>query len=376
MDLFQNNMVLSFYSIMILVIFLYFTYKYKYQKTVEQTLFKYLIISNIVMNVLDVLSRFDGLEQPYFAIFNQIGNYLVFILTPLLPLIWTLYVNYRVNLSKRKLNQWISILLILFAINLVFATIAISRGLYYTINEQNIYERGPLYVLSFVYAYGLMIFSMFYIIKNQSRIDKRQFKSLIAFVIPPVFASIIHIFFYGYSLIYNSITISILLVFIDTQANQMEIDYLTNVFNRKKLQQHLVERINNASKEHSFAASMIDLDNFKQINDTYGHTEGDIALQVVAQLLKDATSKDALIARYGGDEFCIVIDIDDEDEIKQLNQAIEHRVQSYNALGLKPYLIEFSIGYEVFDKEKHQNANAFIDVLDQFMYQDKEKKKN
>lgn len=361
---------------MILVIFLYFTYKYKYQKTVEQTLFKYLIISNIVMNVLDVLSRFDGLEQPYFAILNQIGNYLVFILTPLLPLIWTLYVNYRVNLSKRKLNQWLSILFILFAINLVFATIAISRGLYYTINEQNIYERGPLYVLSLVYAYGLMIFSMIYIIKNQSRIDKRQFTSLIAFVIPPVFASIIHIFFYGYSLIYNSITISILLVFIDTQANQMEIDYLTNVFNRKKLQQHLVERINNASKEHSFAASMIDLDNFKQINDTYGHTEGDFALQVVAKLLKDATSKDALIARYGGDEFCIVIDIDDEDEIKQLNQAIEHRVQAYNALGLKPYLIEFSIGYEVFDKEKHQNANAFIDVLDQFMYQDKEKKKN
>ncbi|HKL61693.1 MAG TPA: GGDEF domain-containing protein, partial [Acholeplasma sp.] len=293
----------------------------------------------------------------------------------ILPIIWTLYISYKVNLSIKSTKKLAIKLIILFVINLVFVSIMIVSGLFYTINASNIYARGPLFALSYIMPIGLLLYSFYFIFTNQKRIDGSHLYALMFFAIPPIIAAIAQGFVYGFSLIYNSITISILLIFIKNQANQMDVDYLTNVYNRKKLQNHLTERINNTTRDGEFAAMMIDLDGFKVINDTYGHTEGDQALRIVADLIKKAVGKQVLVARYGGDEFCLVLDVKQATDIAKINDCINRQFNAFNALNIKPYQLSFSMGYEVFNKSKHKNVDVFIDVLDKFMYKDKGKKK-
>lgn len=372
----RSDIMIGLYSIIILVIFLFYTYKYKYQRTNEQTLFKHLIITNIIMIVIDSMARTDGLEYPYFPIINQIGNYLLYILTPLLPLVFVLYVNYKVHLSNKKLKESIMVLVLMFAVNAVIITILISKGFLYHIDENNIYHRGEYFYISLIYSYALILYAIYYIIKYHHKLERKQYSPLLFFVIPPVLSIIINAIFYGFSYIYSSSTLSILLIFIQSQANEVDLDYMTGLYNRRKLHQHLTERINNVSKEYTFGALMIDLDSFKQINDTYGHLEGDKALVAISKILYEASPKHALVTRYGGDEFAIVLDMRTEKELFDLIDSIEKHIDQYNQTENRPFNLSVTIGYELYNKNKHQTINDFVIALDHFMYYNKDKKKN
>ncbi|MCI5209794.1 MAG: sensor domain-containing diguanylate cyclase, partial [Candidatus Electrothrix sp. ATG2] len=85
-------------------------------------------------------------------------------------------------------------------------------------------------------------------------------------------------------------------------------DSLTGLYNRKVLEERLMDNIESAQR-HRYALSilMLDLDHFKQINDNYGHLEGDNVLRRVADILKNSIRKKDFAARYGGEEFTIVL---------------------------------------------------------------------
>ncbi len=88
-------------------------------------------------------------------------------------------------------------------------------------------------------------------------------------------------------------------------ANQ---DFLTKVYNRKYFFEAASLYFKEAKKEHkSFAIGMIDIDDFKQVNDTYGHDIGDKVIRTLARKLKEKTKGRDLVARFGGEEFCILL---------------------------------------------------------------------
>jgi diguanylate cyclase (GGDEF)-like protein len=75
---------------------------------------------------------------------------------------------------------------------------------------------------------------------------------------------------------------------------------------------------------------MLDIDNFKSINDTLGHRAGDSILRSAANLLRDCIGESGLIARYGGDEFCIVLDTSDPVKLKETAAKIRGCVDYFN----------------------------------------------
>jgi diguanylate cyclase (GGDEF)-like protein len=92
------------------------------------------------------------------------------------------------------------------------------------------------------------------------------------------------------------------------QAAAMQ-DGLTNLYNRKAFDSKLLESLAALHGERkAFSVILFDLDRFKAINDTFGHVAGDKVLQKVAECLKETFRKDDFIARYGGDEFVVIID--------------------------------------------------------------------
>lgn len=118
---------------------------------------------------------------------------------------------------------------------------------------------------------------------------------------------------------------------------------------------------------------MIDLNKFKQINDRYGHVEGDMALRRTADALKAACADNTLrtfIARYGGDEFIIITKTDNEDLIRDLCSKIKATLVRLNDEAGVEYELTASIGYSRYNGDLEAFQSALIEA-DEALYKDK-----
>ena len=118
---------------------------------------------------------------------------------------------------------------------------------------------------------------------------------------------------------------------------------------------------------------MLDLDRFKQINDTYGHSEGDEALKAVSEVLMKVFHENSSIGRFGGDEFCVIAHIGDQQQLDEKIDLVDDELDLYNYKGGKPYNIEASMGYMIYDPESRMSAKDFQMAIDELMYEQKKK---
>ncbi len=132
-------------------------------------------------------------------------------------------------------------------------------------------------------------------------------------------------------------------------------DSLTGLYNRRKLNQDLDKFIYEHKRYKTrFSLIMIDMINFKRINDTFGHQKGDLALKSIARILKNCTRKIDHIYRYGGDEFIILL--------PHTTLKITHKIARRLALRIP---IHISIAKIIDNKEK------LLKILDKKLYERK-----
>lgn len=149
-------------------------------------------------------------------------------------------------------------------------------------------------------------------------------------------------------------------------------DVLTGVLNRKALMER-IDDYNNKNK--SLGIIMIDIDNFKVINDTYGHLVGDQILKEFTAIISNTIRKSDFVGRYGGEEFLAVIPDLDVDEVKTIAERIRKNIESetfhIGSLSLK---ITASLGvYVLTEKSKIEDA---IKLADDALYEAKKSGKN
>ncbi len=169
---------------------------------------------------------------------------------------------------------------------------------------------------------------------------------------------------------------------LDKTKYQATYDHLTRIPNRSSLFENISAHLNNL-KEHRirFAVLFIDLDNFKNINDSLGHQIGDIILVEISHRLKNSIRKSDFIARLGGDEFVVVLaDLPDEEIkrqkiIERITKKLHNEVSkpiSINSLTLR---LTSSIGV-VFVEDHDIDPYDIIKFADIAMYQAKKEGKN
>ncbi|WP_449431513.1 putative bifunctional diguanylate cyclase/phosphodiesterase [Pseudomonas putida] len=148
-------------------------------------------------------------------------------------------------------------------------------------------------------------------------------------------------------------------------------DALTNLLNRRGFNQVFAERLaeQNAS-EHRLAVMFLDIDHFKRINDSLGHAAGDELLKVIANHIKAATRSQDLVARFGGDEFCVVTSLNSRDEARHLAQRIMQRMKDPIDLGGRRMVMTTSIGISIFPDDG-QSADELLKHADLALYQSK-----
>jgi len=148
-------------------------------------------------------------------------------------------------------------------------------------------------------------------------------------------------------------------------------DPLTGLYNRSFLMERLQSLISKAKrKEIELKLVFLDLNNFKQVNDIYGHEEGDKVLKGVANIIKNSFREYDLVARYGGDEFVVVLEENNDDiNISQIVERINKNIKKL----FEKYKISVSFGYA--SSNETLDIEELIALADGRMYQNKNKMK-
>ncbi len=126
---------------------------------------------------------------------------------------------------------------------------------------------------------------------------------------------------------------------------------------------------------HPTAAAVFDLDGLKEINDEFGHEAGDLAITDFAKLLLKVFRDSDVVARIGGDEFCVLLTDPDEANTSAPLERLQQRVASYNADSDRPFRLTFSAGSVPFDKTRHDTVDDLLRDADERMYVQKRSKK-
>jgi len=154
-------------------------------------------------------------------------------------------------------------------------------------------------------------------------------------------------------------------------ANKAYYDYLTGLPNRLQLESNLNSAIIRCERQNKLMAALfIDLDKFKPINDQFGHFEGDKVLIEIAARIKLEIRKVDLVARIGGDEFIVIIDIERIDQAKHVAQKLIEQIEQPLIIQKSSTTVSASIGISIYPDDAN-NAKELLEHADQAMYEAK-----
>jgi len=146
-------------------------------------------------------------------------------------------------------------------------------------------------------------------------------------------------------------------------------DEKTGLYNNKFFETILEMEIERAKRGHKLSLIMVDIDFFKKINDTYGHMEADELLKRLAEVLEATVRKADVVARFGGEEFTVLLHETGLEKAKKLAARLKTAVHSDKTL--KKYSLTISGGIAQFKKEK-DNKKKFKERADKALYEAKE----
>lgn len=163
--------------------------------------------------------------------------------------------------------------------------------------------------------------------------------------------------------------------YLSLHEDRVFIDALTGLNNRNRFRKYLISILGSQStREHMFL-TYIDVDDFKSINDNYGHITGDLALRTVSEAMREvATSRHAFIARLGGDEFAIISKHANDEDLYQMLNELNLLLDQKARNNFKKFTVKFSVGYTPIDNPCY-TLNDLIKIADRNMYDQKQAKK-
>jgi diguanylate cyclase (GGDEF)-like protein len=267
---------------------------------------------------------------------------------------------------SKKIFYAICVFISIFAVSVI---LNLPFGYYFSISPDNIYVPGKLFPVLLLISYATIIIIIADIILAPKHFKQVHVFLLIIFVFIIAAGATIDILLKTTSLIWPCITLVILYIYFFIIKSDSKIDSLTGIGNRYSFNE-LVNKLSkqNAREEYTFV--MIDIDRFKDINDTLGHLEGDNALRDTAAIIKGCIRHTDFAARFGGDEFVLVTRAGND--MKRIIDRINESIAVQNQKCARPYQLYISWGYDIYTTNSGQSIQEFLAHIDNLMYQHKE----
>lgn len=306
--------------------------------------------SNIVIKVLVFLSG-SGLF---------LGNVMI-------GYLWAKFIMVHMNIPfsdiRRNIYRTIGL------ISIVLLVINIFYPLVFSVSDGR-YQRGFAYIIFLLFAAFYILDSLYLYVKRVKKNGSLKLFPVHIFLIPVILGVVIQTFFVEIAITWTSIAISVAGIMTALKNEIIFTDCLTGLYNREYLE-FLHKRACN-KKDCWVSGIMIDLNGFKQINDNYGHAEGDLALCIVADLLLKSFSEYGVVTRYAGDEFVIMLNTTDDQLIQKIIKSAKKNFVTENEKNDKPYQLSASMGYAITNLS-NETIDDFMNRIDEQMYQDKMK---
>lgn len=359
---------LILYSIIINIVLLIYTKNHSLKENYSSKLFRRILIAITVVAVMDATAWF-ALDFGNKALIplNYWSNAIFLTLTALPAAFGLSYLDYKIFGNEEKSRKRLKIYLIPTYINIVFLIYNFfDEGFFFYINDMNQYFRGIGVPLSIGAIYVFFIATVVYFYRYKYLITGRLVQGIIIFFFTPIVGSLLQQLAYGITFGTPSYTLAVFITFLILEKDKMAKDVLTNLYTRSNLEARLRFKL---KAGHAFTVIMADLNGFKEINDTFGHLEGDKVLQKVAEILRLNTNIEDMVCRYGGDEFLILIEYGQDiglDIIKRIDKALA----KYNQDN-RDYKVHLSYGHVFVADPTGIVMEELLHSVDKKMYEDK-----
>ncbi len=340
----------------------------------EDRLFNGILITAMAEQLMDAGQwALDGAVFPGSYVLLVLCYTLGYAIAPVITCLWAMYCDLRTSMDERGLRRRALAYSLPSLLYLVLLIANLFTPLVFRIDANHVYHRGQLFFLymALMYLYGFVSLSMVIrkALQPDSSVERTEFRYMALFILPPLLGGLLQWLFYGLSIIWMCVVLSIVLVYTNVLSRQITTDPLTGLNNRRKLNRYLDTIINSAQADQSTFLMMLDADDFKCINDRYGHSAGDRALVSAAEILKGlCLGRDFFLARLGGDEFVILGRDQDGVGPETLAERIEAQTAKFNATHTEPFRLSMSIGWAHFHPQNIHTADALLTAADQHMY--------
>ena len=279
-----------------------------------------------------------------------------------------MFIDYNHNYSRTAYRRLHRMFLVLFLAYGLLVLLNLPFGFLFSLTNSNLFRRGPLHTLSIAFTIAPLLISFFRIVFIHKDAGYRlRLIFSIGMAFPLIFVILQVTGAISISVIYPSITLAMLFYYLFLANNSLCIDDLTGLRNRRGIDLYF----SSLSSESMRAVIFIDINNFKMINDEFGHQEGDDALKSIASILSSSVRISDLAARVGGDEFLLVTKIRQEDDISHMIDRINEKIKIFNSESSKAYSLSLSFGASITPAGKMIDKEKLIAQADERMYQHK-----
>ena len=333
----------------------------------DEKAYNFMLIVTFIATINETLSFIiDARPGFIFHILQYISNTISSASSGIIGYCWCLFVEYHIHRNFKRIKKKSRIL----AVPLIIATILIiinllGTDIIFDISKENVYTRGPMNFILYIFVFVYYIESIYTVQKAKSDSILVEFFPIYFFIIPCMIGTMIQGFFFGISTVWLCVAIAFIIVYIEIQISISFIDDLSGLYNRKYMN-HYLDKLQNDKPKHVYGFLM-DINDFKTINDIYGHLKGDQAIIQFGKILQHSIDKDSVAIRMGGDEFVIFAILKSNEEALALKKRIKQNVRQFNTNSTEPFHLSFSIGMAKYSG----NIETFLSSMDDSMYEAK-----
>jgi len=338
---------------------------------VEDKIYDGIVLLNMLGAVSETIAFLvDGKSFAGSRQINYVSNSLCFIGTVSMGMLWSLYVELRIYQNYRRIFRKTVIMMLPWAIEVIMVLSNLfGTGIMFKISGENVYHRtgGALvgYLTLMIY-FGYSIWLVYH--SRKQRVNLSYFP-VIYFVTLGFAGVVLQLFFYGITASWLMAAITLIFVQMQLYAENLYMDELSGLYNRRYLNAVLAKR--KITDQKSLYGIMMDVNDFKYINDNFGHSMGDKAISTVGNILCRSIPDAGMAIRYAGDEFIVLLPGVDAECVSATMEEIAENLSRFNESGKERFPLSVSMGYAEFGPE--DDAEAFLKHMDEKMYEEKRK---
>ena len=361
---------IHFFAIFLLIVMIPIIMRNNGKSDMKAKIFLILIYLTIFIILIEVITEVSNGSSGLFGyVIHYSSNVILLLTATLIGSAWACYVDYTIFESEENLrkNQYY---LHVPAIISTFLIVNMFAPFMFHVDQNNIFHRDPLHELVLASLLAIFIYVYMMVQKNRDKLKNSVIWGILLFVLLPTIFEASEIILGELPYTFVSIAFSIILVYLFTESVGNTRDKQTDLFTRQKATDQIKMAIR---KKDQFSVIIIDLDSFKEINDTFGHLVGDKAIVDFAKRMSSLFRFDSLVSRMGGDEFIIISSVIDRDVLTERLEYLEYRTASGN-YDYSKYM-NFSYGYALSSEIEELTVDNIIHIADSRMYESKEEKK-